>query len=254
MVFEIEKELGEALSSAIASGDKALVVSCKLSAAPGSDGTWSVDVKAETEAAAFVAMHRMVNDAGVPIERARQLRLYLAWKGHVDSQFLLAENFRMGRNIAKNLELSRYWMEKAAEGGDVAAQNNIGVMYAEGIGGPRDMEKALCWYGRSAEGGSDVAKGNLGANIAMGNGVRRNYMAAARLLKESLRNDPFNSRSHLLLAECYEHGVGGRNGPRLAIRHYQEASDFGSLEARAALRRLGNKPRVSAECRPSLSP
>ena len=241
MVFEIERELGEALSSARASGDVALARSCELSVVPGSDGAWSVDVQADDGAAAFAEMHRLVNDTSVPIERARQLRLYLAWKGHVESQFFLAENFRLGRNIAKDMSLSRYWLEKAAEGGDVAAQNNLGVMYADGIGGPRDMAKALYWYGRSAEGGCDVAKGNLGFNIAMGNGTRRNYLVAAKLLKESLKRDPFNRRNHLLLAECYEHGVGGRNGLRLAIRHYQEASDFGSLEARAALRRLAVK-------------
>ena len=33
-------------------------------------------------------------------------------------------------------------------------------------------------------------------------------------------------------------GVGGRNGRRLALFHYQEASDFGSIEARRALRRM----------------
>ena len=240
MVFEIEKELALMLSSARASGDAALARSCELSAVPDGDGSWSVDIKAETMEAAFAEMHRMVNDSSTQIERARQLRLYLAWRGHVDSQFFLSENFRLGRNIVQDQTLARYWLEKAAKAGDVAAQNNLGVMYADGIGGPRDMEKALYWYGRSAEGGSTVAKSNLGVNIALGNGTRRNYMKAAKLLKESLKSDPFNSRSHLLLARCYEHGVGGRNCRRLAIRHYQEASDFGSLEARTALRRLAS--------------
>ena len=68
--------------------------------------------------------------------------------------------------------------------------------------------------------------------------VRKNYLKAARLLKEYLKTSPYDAKSHRQLAECYEHGAGGRHGLRLAIRHYQEASDFGSLEARAALRRL----------------
>ena len=38
--------------------------------------------------------------------------------------------------------------------------------------------------------------------------------------------------------QTWEHGVGGRSARRLALHHYQEASDFGSAEAREALRRL----------------
>ena len=238
MVFEIEKELAAALYSARVSGDACLAKSCELSKVPDSVGEWSVNVAAATAEAATAELHRMVNDTDVPLARARQLRLYLAWKGHAESQFLMGENFRLGRNIAQDHALARYWYGKAAAAGHVAAQNNLGVMYAEGLGGKRDMKMAMYWYGRSAEKGNVVAKGNLGVNIATGNGARRDYAKAARLLKESLKNDPYNARDHRLLASCYEHGVGGRNGRRLAILHYQEASDFGSLEARAALRRL----------------
>lgn len=238
MVLEIERELASALYSARVTGDARLARSCELSAMPDSSGDWSVNVEAETEQAAFAELHRMVNHPSTPIARARLLRLYLAWKGHIDSQCIMGDNFRLGRNIVRDGALSRYWYEKAAEGGDATAQNNIGVLYAEGTGGPCDMEKALYWYARSAENGNAVAKGNLGANIALGRGTRQNYMQAAKLLKESLKRAPYCCRDHFLLATCYEHGVGGRNGLRLAMRHYQEASDFGSLAARAALRRL----------------
>ena len=180
----------------------------------------------------------MVNSPNVPIERARQIRLYLAWKGHVESQFWEGENFRMGRNIVQDHALARYWLLKAAERGHPSAQNNLGVMYANGLGGAVDMEKAIYWYMKSAAAGDAVAMSNLGQNLVAGRGVKRNYARAARLLKESLKGNPYSARDHRLLAECYEHGVGGRNGLRLAMLHYQEASDFGSLEARAALRRL----------------
>ena len=91
---------------------------------------------------------------------------------------------------------------------------------------------------KSAEGGDITAKANLGRNLVTGFGVRRNYIKAARLLKESISVDPYDAWDHLMLARCYEHGVAGRNGRRLAVHHYQEAADFGSTEARYALRRL----------------
>ncbi|MBR2839169.1 MAG: sel1 repeat family protein [Kiritimatiellae bacterium] len=241
MVFEIERDLASALYSARVSGDAALARSCELTAVRDSTGAWSLDVKAETEAAAFAELHRMVNDPEVPLERARQIRLYLAWKGHVESQFTEGENFRTGRNIVQDFALARYWLGKAAERGHYCAQNNLGVLYAEGLGGKKDLEKAVYWYIKSADGGDGVAMGNLGMHLIEGSGVRRNYRQAAKLLKEGLKANPYSARTHEMLAACYEHGVAGRNGLRLAIHHYQEASDFGSLKARAALCRLAGR-------------
>ena len=243
MTFEIEKELSAAMRVARTAGAKVFARCCELSGVredPGADAYGlSVDVGSQGEA--FESMHRLVNDLETPIERARLIRLYLAWKGHVKSQYILGDNFRLGRNIGEDCEMARYWYQKAAEAGDSSAQNNLGVMLASGLGGPKDVEKAVYWYTKGAEGGDGVAKGNLGMHLAEGRGARRNYRAAARLLKEAIKEDPYYSRNHLLLAQCYEHGVGGRSARRLALHHYQEASDFGSLEAREALKRLGGR-------------
>ncbi len=238
MVFKIEDELDAALKGARASGDAALARSCELSAVPDSLGSYSVETKADSLDAAFEELDRMVNDTDVPIERARQLRLYLAWKGHLQSQYLEGYNFHFGRNIQQDHVLARYWYTKAAERGDSCAQNNLGVLFADGLGGDVDHEKAVYWYMRSVECGDIVAKGNLGGHLADGTGVRRNYRRAASLLKEYLKSYPYSAKDHLRLARCYEHGVAGRNGRRLAMLHYQEAADFGSAEARTALRRL----------------
>lgn len=243
MVVDIEKELDAALSGARESGDAMLQKSCELAVVAGSSGAYSVEAEGDTLEDVFRELDRMVNDTSVPIERARQIRLFLAWKGHLESQYLEGENFRMGRNTVQDYNLARYWYTKAARGGHAGAQNNLGVMCSGGLGGPVDQKKAVYWYMKSAESGDPTAKGNLGMHLVEGRGTKRNYLKAARLLKESLKTDPFDARDHLLLAECYEHGVAGRNGLRLAIFHYQEASDFGSLKARAALRRLSRRKR-----------
>jgi hypothetical protein len=241
MVVYIEKELDAAMTDAVKSGDPMLLNSYKLAAVAGSTGGYSVEVEGDKLEDAFPALDQMVNDTDVPIERARQIRLFLAWKGHLRSQYMEGENFRLGRNTVQDYNLARYWYTKAAKGGHAGAQNNLGVMCAEGLGGPADQEKAVYWYMKSAESGDATAKGNLGMHFAEGSGIRRNYLKAARLLKESLKSNPYDARDHQLLAECYEHGVAGRNGLRLALYHYQEASDFGSLKARAALRRLSKR-------------
>ena len=241
MVVNIEKELDIARTGAIESGDQMLLKSCELAIVAGSTSKYSVEVEGDKLEDGFPELDRMVNKKDTPIERARQIRLFLAWKGHLESQFLLGDNFRMGRNTVQDYALARYWFMKAAERGHSGAQNNLGVMCAEGLGGPVDHEQAVFWYMKSAEQGSSIAKGNLGMHLVEGNGAKRNYLKAARLLKDSLKNNPYDARDHMLLAECYEHGVAGRNGLRLALYHYQEASDFGSLQARDALRRLSKR-------------
>lgn len=242
MVIEIEKELVAALKEARISGDELLVKCCELSGVKSECGSpaYAPDVDGDSEEARTQELDRMVNDTKVSIERARLLRLYLAVKGHLWSQYLEGYNFHFGRNIPRDYVVARYWYTRAAEQGHSWAQNNLGVLYSDGLGVEADQEKAVYWYMKSAEGGDDTAKGNLGEHLAEGTGAKRCYQKAARLLKEYLKTQPFSAKHHRLLAECYEHGVGGRSGKRLAVFHYQEASDFGSDKARKALRRLTN--------------
>ena len=75
-----------------------------------------------------------------------------------------------------------------------------------------------------------------------GKGVKHDFRRAAALLKEYLAENPYSAQHHYLLAECYEHGAGGRASRRLAYEHYREAAAFGFPTARQALRRLARKP------------
>ena len=117
-------------------------------------------------------------------------------------------------------------------------RTKIGVLYADGLGVEADEEKAVYWYMKSADNGDMTAKGNLGVCLVEGFGMKCCYRKAAELLRAYLEQSPYSAKHHRLLAECYEHGVGGRNGRRLALYHYQEAADFGSKKAREGIRRL----------------
>ena len=243
MVIEVEKELVSVLKEARKKDDGLLVRCCEYCGV-GEDvrnTAFAPDVNGDTEEARTQEMDRMVNDSSCSIENARLLRLYLAVKGHLWSQYLEGYNFHFGRNVKRDYAIARYWYEQAAERGESWAQNNLGVLYSNGLGVETDDKKAVYWYTKSAEGGDIVAKGNLAEHLMDGLGVRRSYRRAAKLLKEYLESTPFSAKHHRLLAECYEHGIGGRKWRSLAVFHYQEASDFGSGKARKALRRLSKK-------------
>jgi TPR repeat protein len=64
----------------------------------------------------------------------------------------------------------REWLP-LAEGGDVRAQNKLGLMYRNGWGVPQDDTEAVKWYRRAAEKGDASAQYSLGSMYEEGRGV-----------------------------------------------------------------------------------
>ena len=53
------------------------------------------------------------------------------------------------------------YYQEAAQQGDTAAQNNLGIMYANGWGVEQDYEEAVKWFQKAAEQGHAEAQDNL---------------------------------------------------------------------------------------------
>ena len=70
------------------------------------------------------------------------------------------------------------WYRLAAEQGNKVAQNNLGVLYAEGNGVPQDYTEAAKWYRLAAEQGYSRAQYKLGASYDAGYGVPQDYILA----------------------------------------------------------------------------
>jgi hypothetical protein len=68
--------------------------------------------------------------------------------------------------------------QKATEQGDAAAQNNLGVKYANGDGVPKDSVKAVECYRKAAEKGNAYAQHNLGLMYYNGEGVPKDTVSA----------------------------------------------------------------------------
>ncbi len=69
-----------------------------------------------------------------------------------------------------------------AEQGDAKAQNNLGFMYAKGLGVPQDYAEAVKWYRRAAEQGLAQAQTNLGVMHFTGRGLPQDYEEAVKWL------------------------------------------------------------------------
>ena len=126
--------------------------------------------------------------------------------------------------------------QRAAQQGDTTAQNNIGVMYANGIGVDQDHEEAINWFRQAGQQGDTTAQNSIGVMYANGIGVDKDYRQAFHW---------FNQAAEQGYAEAqYNLGVMYANGDHVgqndveAVNWFRQAAEQGYAEARSALRRL----------------
>ncbi len=76
-----------------------------------------------------------------------------------------------------------------AKQGLAAAQLNLGLMYANGQGGPQDYTEARKWYRRAADQGAAGAQHNLGVMYYEGQGGPKDYVLASMWLTLAAAQD-----------------------------------------------------------------
>jgi serine/threonine-protein kinase len=119
----------------------------------------------------------------------------------------------------------------AADRGDPAAQNALGVKYALGEDGlPRDDTKAVEWYQKSARQGYAKAESNLGDMYYFGRGgLDKSYQEALSwYLKAAQQEFP---DAQFRLGFMYEKGLGTDKDIVGAVRFYRSAANGGYAEA-----------------------
>ncbi len=80
---------------------------------------------------------------------------------------------------------ARLWAQRAAEGGEPNAMNNLALMYYNGEGGPQNRPLAAMWFRKAAERGIDDSQFNLGMLYSQGDqsGIPINPSEAYKWLK-----------------------------------------------------------------------
>lgn len=113
---------------------------------------------------------------------ATALRLFqpLADQGDVAAEFNLGSMYAYGEGVPRNSAEAGRWFRKAADGGHAAAQFNLGAMYAEGLGLAQDYPEAARWYRKAADQGDAKTQFNRGLMYAEGQGVPRDHTEGRR--------------------------------------------------------------------------
>jgi TonB family protein len=151
--------------------------------------------------------YRYGNGVTKDLAEANKLRRRAAELGHDASQFALAKALQFGTDGEPRVPvLAAAWFHKAADQGHPQAQNSLGAMYFHGEGVPKDRAEAVKWYRLSVVGGYDVAQRNLGQCLLNGYGVERDPKEAAVWLRKAA--DQRDAEAERELALMYFGGRG----------------------------------------------
>ena len=94
----------------------------------------------------------------------------------------LAEHYAEGRGVAQDFGEAIKWYRKLADEGDIFAQSQIGEFYRDGRGVPQDLAEAARWFGEAGNGGYVYAQYQLGLIYRDGRGVRGDVVEAYKWL------------------------------------------------------------------------
>lgn len=109
-----------------------------------------------------------------------------AYFGDAESQLSLATAYNSGKGVSKDTSKALELFLRAAEGGSMSAQFQVGSFYESGLlGAPRNQFEAAKWYGKAAEQGHSASAYRLGEMYFDGRGVPKDEAKAIKLMRLS---------------------------------------------------------------------
>jgi len=170
---------------------------------------------------------------------AFELLKQAADRGLPRAQRALAELYRDGLGVQKNMEEAVVWFRRSANGGDGRAQAILAGLYGSGQGVERNEKESVKWYKKSAESGDSLGQLSLGILYANGRGVRQDALAALKWYRLSAEQGV--PLAQFALGSLYEKGFGKvRPDPAEAVLWYTRALQQGFEGARAPLAAMRN--------------
>jgi len=142
-----------------------------------------------------------------------------------DAQALYDEGSKYfsGVGAEQNYEEALKYFLPAADQGNAAAQNAIGLMYAHGLGVEQNYEEAVKYFRLAADQGIDAGLYHLGMMYENGHGVEQNYEEAVKYYR--LAADQGNAWGQHSLGVMYAHGHGVEQSYEEAVKYFRLSAD-----------------------------
>lgn len=124
----------------------------------------------------------------IPVDSARSTALYRlsATAGYPRAQNYLGFRYFRGEFVRQDVDSALYWLNKAAENGDVSAANNLGYLLTESDIIPHDYEEAFRWFSKGAEAGLPESESQLADLYRKGLGVAADTVKATELYTRAI--------------------------------------------------------------------
>ncbi len=152
-------------------------------------------------------------------------------KGSTAAMIELGVLHGLGRGVQKDPAQASKLFEKAAAAGDPRGNTNLAALSG---GGSAPAERGLLT--KAADGGSAEAKNNLGVINANGVGGPQDDFAARALFEKAAAQN--HSGALLAMGVFAQDGRGGAEDARAARSYYERAIALGNEDVKAALQRL----------------
>ncbi len=130
---------------------------------------------------------------------------------------------------APNYDEALRWWKDAARRGYVVSMNNIGLLYANGQGVAQDYTQALKWWQMSAERGNAWAMNSVGDLYENGQGTEQNLLTALDWYQRAAQAG--DGLAMYNIAAMYETGHGVEVDLKAAYDWYNRAADKGIASA-----------------------
>jgi TPR repeat protein len=161
-------------------------------------------------------------------KRSFTRRIKEARIGDAAAQYDVALMYATGLGVAKNVSQAFAWTKSAAEKGHVAAQYLLGSAYAGGLGTTKDERNALLWFVKAYEHGNEKASLKLARLFSTSQPT-----IAFRFALDSAEKGI--AEAQLAVADTYMSAIGVPKDTRLALAWYQLAAEQGLPAAHYAL-------------------
>lgn len=176
--------------------------------------------------------------------RARQYFAQAAAKGHAGAMQELGVMMAEGKGGPRDMPGALQWIEKAAAQGDL---HNAAAMYwlAESHYEAKELPQAAEWFRKSAEAGDVDAKLRFGFMLSHGEGVAQDTQKAFAMYLDAARAG--NTAAMFNLGEYYNAGKGVEQSATAARFWYLRAAMNGETDAEAKFASLADAPSESTE-------
>ena len=151
--------------------------------------------------------------------------------GHAENN--LGMMYYLGLGVGQNYELAFSWFQKASARKEVNAISSMGNCYYNGRGVEKDYVKAAECYSKAANLGYAHSQGTLGMMYMEGKGVEQNYTKAVYWMKKCCKNGFRGYYS--ILADCYRKGLGLDKDEKKAFELYRKGADLGDLRSKVSM-------------------